>query len=98
MHADMFWTPPPPDSAPLIQTKEIPAVDISNINVLLVFSVGIQFCSLLVLYLMIDKVSGLLNAYMIVHYEKIAKWKHGGITAADRAATARRPVAVQPLG
>ena len=72
-------------------------MDISNINVLLVFSVGIQFCSLLVLYLMIDKVSALLNAFMIVHYEKIAKWKYGGDRAADSTATARRPVAVQPL-
>ena len=72
-------------------------MDISNINVLLVFSVGIQFCSLLLLFLMIDRVSALLNAYMIVHYEKIAKWKHGGSTAAASTATARRPVAVQPL-
>ena len=72
-------------------------MDISDINVLLVFSVGIQFCSLLLLYLMIDKVSALLNAYMIVHYEKIAKWKYGGNTATNSTAAARGPVAVQPL-
>ena len=71
-------------------------MDISNINVLLVFSVGIQFCSLLLLYLMIDKVCALLNAYMIVHYEKIAKWKYGGNAATSGTAAARGLVAVQP--
>ena len=72
-------------------------MDIAKITVLLVFSAVIQFCSLFVLYLMADKVAALLNAYMIVHYEKIAKWKYGGNTAPDSAATARGPVAVQPL-
>lgn len=71
-------------------------MDISNITGLLVVSAVIQFCSLFVLYLMADKVSDLLNAYMIVHYEKIAKWKYGGNIAADGTATARGPVAVQP--
>ena len=72
-------------------------MDIAKITVLLVFSAVIQFCSLFVLYLMADKVSALLNAYMIVHYEKIAKWKYGGNVVAESTATAGRPVAVQPI-
>jgi hypothetical protein len=70
-------------------------VDIAKITVLLLFSALVQFCSLFVLYLMADNVSALLKAYMIVHYEKIANWKYGENTAAERTATARRPVAVR---
>ena len=77
MHADVFWTSPPPDPVP-DSNKGNAYVDIAKITVLLVFSAVIQFCSLFVLYLMADKISALLNAYMIVHYEKIAKWKYGG--------------------
>jgi hypothetical protein len=88
---------PPSGSGPN-SNKGNAHVDISEIPVSLVFSAVMQFCSLFVLYLMADKVSALLNAYMIVHYEKIAKWKYGGNTASDSTATARRPFAVQPLG
>jgi hypothetical protein len=72
-------------------------VDIAKITVLLVFSVVIQFCSLFVLYLVADKVSALLNAYMIVHYEKIAKWEYGGNVVPESTARAGRPVTVQPI-
>ena len=71
-------------------------MDIAKITLLLAFSVLIQFCSLFVLYLMADNFSALLNAFMIVHYEKIAKWKYGN-AATESTATARRPVAVAPL-
>ena len=72
-------------------------MDISEITVLLVFSAVIQFCSLFVLYLVADKVSALLNAYMIVHYEKIAKWEYGGNVVAESTARAGTPVTVQPI-
>jgi hypothetical protein len=87
---------PPPDLIPDSNKGNAP-VDIAKITVLLVFSAVIQFCSLFVLYLMADKVSALLNAYMIVHYEKIAKWKYGENVVDGSTATAGRPVAVQPI-
>jgi len=73
-------------------------VDVVNkITVLLMFSTIIQFCFLVVLGLMASNVSALLKAYMIVHYEKIAKWKYGRDKAAESTATDRRPVAEWPL-
>jgi hypothetical protein len=96
MHADVFWTSPPPDPVP-DSNKGNAYVDIAKITVLLVFSAVIQFCSLFVLYLMADKISALLNAYMIVHYENIAKWRYGRNASAESTTTARGPVAVQPL-
>jgi hypothetical protein len=96
MHADVLWTSPPSGSGPNSNQGNA-HVDIAQITVLLVFSAVIQFCSLFVLYLMADKVSALLNAYMIVHYEKIAKWKYGGNTASHSTATPMSPVAVTPL-
>ena len=70
---------------------------VTKITVLLILSVIIQLCSLVVFGLMAGNVSALLKAYMIVHYEKIAKWKYGRNSAAESTDTARRPVAVPPL-
>ena len=69
----------------------------TKITVLVVFSAVIQFCSLIVFGLMAENLSALLKAFMIVHYEKIAKWKYGENTAAEGTATPMRPVAVQSL-
>jgi len=70
---------------------------VTKITVMLMFSTIIQFCSLVVLSLMAGNVSALLRAYMIVHYEKIAKWKYGRNPAAESTETPRGPVAVSPL-
>jgi hypothetical protein len=70
---------------------------VNKITFLLALSVLLQFCSLFVLYPMADNVSALLKAHLIVHYEKIGKWKYKGNTAPDSTATARGPVAVTPL-
>jgi len=97
MHPEMSWTPPlqihPPNS-----TEEVFIVDTpTKVTVLVVFSALIQFCSLCVLGLMAENISALLKAFMIVHYEQIAKWKYGENTAAEGTATPMRPVAVQPF-
>jgi hypothetical protein len=83
----------PPNS-----TEEVFIVDVATkITVLVVFSALMQFCSLIVVGLMAENVSALLKAFMIVHYEKIAKWKYGENTAPESTATPMRPVAVQSL-
>ena len=83
----------PPNS-----TEEVFIVDTATkITVLVVFSALIQFCSLIVFGLMAENISALLKAFMIVHYEKIAKWKYGENTVAESTATARGPVAVTSL-
>lgn len=69
----------------------------TKITVLVVFSALIQLCSLIVLGLMAENISDLLKAFMIVHYEKIAKWKYGESRATESTATPRRPVAVSGL-
>lgn len=66
----------------------------TKITVLVVFSALIQLSSLILLGLMAENVSALLKAFMIVHYERIAKWKYGENTVVENTATARRPVAV----
>jgi hypothetical protein len=73
-------------------------VDVAtNITVLVVFSALVQVCSLIVLGLMAENIAALLKAFMIVHYEKIAKWEYGENKAVESIATVRRPVAVSPL-
>jgi hypothetical protein len=69
----------------------------TKITVLVVFSALIQFCSLIVFGLMAENISALLKAFMIVHYEKIAKWKYAENAVPESTATPMRPVAVQPL-
>ena len=64
---------------------------VTKISVLFVFSVIIQVCSLVALALLAGDMSALLKAYIIVHYEKIAKWKYGQDTAAENTATGRMP-------
>ena len=66
----------------------------AKITVLVVFSVLIQFCSLIALGLMAENISALLKAFIIVHYEKIAKWKYAENRAVESSATAGEPVAV----
>ena len=74
MHADIFWTPPRSGFIPLIQQRKLFIVDTATkIIVLVVFSALIQFCSLIVFGVMAENISALLKAFMIVHYEKIAK-------------------------
>lgn len=68
----------------------------TNITVLVVFSALVQVCCLIVLGLMAENISALLKAFMIVHYEKIAKWEYGE-NKVESIATGRRPVAVSPL-
>jgi len=67
---------------------------VTKITVLLAFSVIMQVFSLVALSFIVADMSALLKAFMIVHYEKIAKWKYGQDTAAENTATGRRPVAV----
>jgi hypothetical protein len=67
---------------------------VTKITVLLAFSLVIQVFSLVALGFLVADMSALLKAYMIVHYEKIAKWKYGQDAAAENTATGRRPVAV----
>jgi len=98
MHADIVWTCLPLWTLPLIQQRKVSTVDVvTKLTVLLMFSVITQVCSLVALGLVAGDMSALLKAYMIVHYEKIAKWKYGQDTAAENTATGRRPVAVSPL-
>jgi hypothetical protein len=66
---------------------------VTKITVLLAFSVILQVFSLVALGFLVADMSALLKDYMIVHYEKIAKWKYGQDTAANTA-TGSRPVAV----
>jgi hypothetical protein len=70
---------------------------VTKITVLLMFSAIIQLLSLIVLGLTAGNISALLKAYMIVHYEKIAKWKYGRNTTTESTATTGRPVAVSPV-
>ena len=85
----------PPSTRPLIQQRKMFTVDIvTKITVLLAFSVIMQVFSLVALSFIVADMSALLKAFMIVHYEKIAKWKYGQDTAAENTATGRRPVAV----
>ena len=67
---------------------------VNKITFLLALSALLQFCSLFVLYLMADTISALLKAHLIVHYEKIGKWKYGRNTSGESSATVRGPVAV----
>ena len=69
----------------------------TKITLLVVFSTLIQFCSLIMLGLMAENISALLKAFMIVHYERIAKWEYGEHTVVESTATVRRPFAVSPL-
>jgi len=70
---------------------------VTNITVLLILSVIIQLCSLVVFGLMAGNVSALLKAYMIVHCEKIARWKYGRNSEAGSTDTVRKPIEVPPL-
>jgi hypothetical protein len=88
---------PPSDPAPDLIKRKCPVDTVNKISFLLALSAVLQFCSLFVLYLMADNLSALLKAHLIVHYEKIGKWKYGGNIAPDSTATARGPVAVPPL-
>jgi len=88
---------PPSDPAPDLIKRQCPVDTVNKITFLLALSALLQFCSLFVLYLMADNVSALLKAHLIVHYEKIAKWKYGRDKAAESTATDRRPVAEWPL-
>jgi heme O synthase-like polyprenyltransferase len=66
---------------------------VTKISVLLAFSLVMQVFSLVALGFLVADMSALLKAFMVVHYETIAKWKYGQ-DARESVATGGRPVAV----
>jgi hypothetical protein len=67
---------------------------VTKITVLLALSLIMQVFTLVAVGFLVADMSALLKAFMIVHYDKIAKWKYGQDMAAENTATGRRPVAV----